>query len=163
MIVFLLSAYKRYFNAEQYEQFSQILLSLAKQYSGQYEMVLRLHPSGLDEYVRLNTNGWVINNDPGNGEQFLLNNSANIAACLSIASLPLFFSFNLGIPSYGYHLAVGLSADMKNKFDRQFAEMPDSFFIKSPEAILPAESLRLAAPAIVQKSLEKLFQVLLKD
>ncbi|KKW09108.1 MAG: hypothetical protein UY44_C0005G0025 [Candidatus Kaiserbacteria bacterium GW2011_GWA2_49_19] len=158
MIVFMLSGFVT--DKEYNTRVSAILQNLRSLYAAEYELHLRLHPNRPTGDAYVATQGWIINREPGNVEQFLIRHAGSIARVFSDKSTAQIFALNIGIPCYSYHRLLGLEEIVTQYHDATFASAPKEFFMDSltqtPQPYEPvAHGLQKS-----QNSLEKLYAII---
>lgn len=157
-IVFFLADFVR--NENYYDKISQILQNLRKQYQDQYLLEIRLHPNKLNEFELVNCDGWTVNREPGNAEQYLIRHASEIAFAISHLSTSVLFAASIGIPAYTYHRCFGFNSNFMQRFERIFADMPEEFFLISLESIPGPYITKSVGPNEIRNSLQKLYNIL---
>ena len=123
-------------------------------------MEIRLHPNKLNEFELVNCDGWTINREPGNAEQYLIRHASEIALAVSHLSTSALFAASIGIPAYSYHRCFGFNSNFLQRFERIFADMPEEFFMTSLESFPAPYATKPVTPNEIRNSLQKLYSVL---
>lgn len=140
-----------------YIKVNAILNTLRNRYAGRFMLEIRLHPNYPDEYKMVDLDGWEINREEGNAEEYLIRHDSEIALAFSHISITLLFSANIGIPSYIYYRCMEFSRAYAAIYERIFADMPKEFFMNSIEQEPLPYPLPISAED-VRHSLQKIYK-----
>lgn len=157
-IVFFLSAYIR--NENYYAKQNQILQTLSSNFGKNFLLELRLHPNDPQEDRRVKHEGWIINREPGNAQEYFMRHAGELAAAFSHVSTALDFGLNFNIPCYSYHRCMGLSERFEKLYDETYEPCPAEFYMRSFTDLPRPYSLKPAGNKEIRDSLTKLYYVL---
>lgn len=163
-VVFLMSALIQAKNFAQtyYEYTSKILQNLRFKFGKEYLLELRLHPNLKNVNQKIDTAGWVINNESKSGEEYIIDNANEIEFALSNISTILIFPLNLGVSSYSYHRCFEYHEIHSILRDHVFAYAPEKFFMKSLTDLPNRYENRLDIPQKVHQSLQKIYKKIIE-
>lgn len=142
------------------ESLSIALQHLRKLYEKEYELHIRLHPNQPkgDKYV--NVQGWMVNRELGNVEQFLIRHGKRITAIFSDKSTGQIFALNLGIPCYSYHRLLGIDKNIVKWHDQIYENAPQEFFMKALNQVPKNYEFIKNGQEKAKLSLDRLFQTI---
>lgn len=156
-VVFFLSGYIR--NSDYYAKINRLLKILKNRYDKEFLLEIRVHPNFPNEPQKIDYDGWQINMEPGNAEEFLIRHADEIVLAVSHLSTTLLFASQIGIQANTYYRCFGFETAFTDIYDRIYADMPKEFFMTSFEQIPEKYALPVKEEQI-RLSLNKLYEVL---